>query len=222
MPLLAPLLVLATFSATFERKVIEHYSQEITRGTVYYQAPGKVVVEVTDPVNQVMVVKDNSMIIYYPNDRKAFRIKTEHSIPLPFIQGIISMMQEDYGLTGQGFMLVRHEVIRDTLYTSWDPPGKNKKFLGGFILGKIEEKIVYAEAKTPTGKIAAKSFYHDHIRWGGKFIPLKVLSEVYNPSGSLQQQETVIYSNVNFNPVIPDHIVNFKIPDTIPLKEIKW
>lgn len=222
MLLLALVAVLNTFSATFEREVTEHGCQDTTRGEVYYQAPGKVFIDVATPINQVMVVTANLLTIYYPNERKAFRIKTERSIPLPFIQAVIGMMQEDYGLTQQGFRFLRHEARGDTLYTSWDPPEDRKKALGRFVLGSVVEKLVYVQAERPDGKVAVRSFYDDHVRWEGKLIPLKVLSEAYDASGSLQQRETLVYTNVVFNPVIQDRIVHFTIPDSVSVKEMEW
>jgi outer membrane lipoprotein-sorting protein len=212
--------MLNTFSAQVERTLVEHNKEEIVKGIIYYQAPNNVVVEVHTPLEQIMAITDKVMLIYYPNAKKAFRIKSKNPIPPPFIQTIIGAMKEDYGLIKQGYTFIKHEKKGDTLYTYWEPPSKQKKNLGVFILGTLSNKLVYAEAQIPDGTPAVKSFYQKHLQFGDSYIPLDISSEYYNESDIMR--EHIIFSDVKFNPVIPDHILEFKIPDGIPVKEVEW
>jgi len=50
------------------------------------------------------------MLIYYPNAKKAFRIKSKNPIPPPFIQTIIGAMKEDYGL------IIRSRLIGSIIF----------------------------------------------------------------------------------------------------------
>jgi outer membrane lipoprotein-sorting protein len=179
-----------------------------------------VVVEVDTPLEQVMAITDKVMLIYYPNAKKAFRIKSKNPVPPPFIQTILGAMKEDYGLIKQGYTFIKHEKKGDTLHTYWAPPPKQKKILGTFILGTLSNKLVYAEAQTPDGTPAIKSFYRNHLKFGDSYIPLDISSEYYNESEITR--EHITFSDVKFNPVIPDRILNFKIPDGIPTKEVEW
>ena len=211
---------LDTISLKFERKVVQDDSTEIVKGVVYYQAPLKAFIEVQEPVKQIMLVDGEVMLIYYPVEKKAFRIKAKGLIPMPFIQNILSIMKDDYGLTETGYTLTKHERKGDTLYTYWAPPRKLKKHLGKFILGTANGVLVYAEAKNPKGKTAAKSFYKKHIELAGKQFPLEVRSEIFG--GPKRTEEFVTYSEVEFNISLPDRVTSFKLPDSVPVDEVEW
>lgn len=130
-------------------------------------------------------------------------------------------MKEDYGLIEAGYTLVKHEKKGDTIYTYWKPLSKHKKILGIFILGTaLKNKIVSAEAQKPDGKVAVKSVYQKHIKFGEKYIPMEVSTEYYDKSDI--KKEHIIFSDAKFNPTLPDRILNFKIPDSIPVKEVKF
>lgn len=209
-----------TISLKFERKVVQNDSTETAKGIAYYQAPQKVFIDVQDPVSQIMLVNGEVMLIYYPVEKKAFRIKAKGAIPMPFIQGILSVMKDDYGLTEMGYTLTKHEKKGDTLYTYWDPPEKLKENMGKFILGTANGILVYAEARKSKGKATAKSFYSKHIELAGKQFPLEVRSEIVD--GNSRMEESVSYSDVKLNISLPDRVTGFKLPDSVPVEEVEW
>ena len=211
---------LDTLSLGFERKVVQGDYVEIIKGIAYYQAPHKVFIKVEDPIKQIMIVDDDVMTIYYPVEKKAFRIKARGPISMPFVQTILSVTREDYGLSEMGYTLGKHEKKGDTLYTYWNPPRKLKKHVGEFILGTSDGLLIYAEARGPKGKTAAKSFYRKHKELGGRHFPLEVRSEIY--SGANLTEEYVSYTNVKFHITIPDEVSSFKIPHSTPIKEVEW
>ncbi len=210
-----------TISLKFERKVVQNDATEVVKGIAYYQAPQKVFIEVQDPVSQIMSVNGGVMLVYYPVEKKAFRITAKGPIPMPFIQGILSAMKDDYGLTEMGYTLAKHEKKGDTLYTYWDPPKKLKKHMGKFILGTTANgALVYAEARKSKGKATAKSFYSKHIELAGKQFPMEVRSEIVD--GNSRIEEFVSYSDLKLNISLPDKVTGFKLPDSIPVKEVEW
>ena len=134
-------------SLQFQREVTDKDSAETLKGTVYYQPLHKAFIEILEPISQLMVIDGKVMTIYYPVEKKAFRFHGQGPIPMPFIQNILSVMQDDYGLTEMGYSLTKHKTKADTLYTYWDPPKKLKKKLGQFVLGTSKNRLVYAEHK---------------------------------------------------------------------------
>jgi len=209
-----------TLSLKFEREVIQSDSTEIVKGLAYYQSPKKVFIEVQEPISQIMTIDGDVMTIYYPVEKKAFRIKAKGPIPMPFIQTILSVMKDDYGLTEMGYTFANHEKKGDTLYTYWNPPKKLKKHLGKFVLGTADGLLVSAEARGPKGKTVAKSLYSKHTKLGEKYFPLEVRSEIYAESN--RTEEHVTYSDVKFNVSLPAEVISFKIPDSVTVKEIDW
>ena len=209
-----------TISLKFERKVVQNNSTEIIKGIAYYRSPQRVSIEVQQPLKQIMIVEKNVLTIYYPAENKVFRIKSKGPIPMPFIQAILSAMKDDYGLTEMGYNLTKHEKKGNVLYTYWDPPKEHKKQLGRFILGTENGLLNYAEALNPKGKTVIKSFYGKHTEFNGKHFPLEARSEIFE--GSKKNEEYVTYSEVKFNVPLPKEFINFRIPDSVPVKEIEW
>lgn len=212
---------LTTLSLEFTREVTEQDKTEHLAGTLHYDVKeARVVVEVTEPIQQIMIVKDRMLEIYYPVEKKAFRFIAEGRIPLPFIESIIQSTQAEYGLTAIGYTLGKHEIVDKILYTHWHPPEKGKEELGTVILGMSDEKLMTAEVKHPEGYIIAKSLYQNHKKFGNNYIPMKVTSSSYGTKSEILMEEHVVYSNPQTNTKNP--ILSFKIPESISVKVVKW
>ena len=92
--------------------------------------------------------------------------------------------------------------------------------MGKFILGTVNGVLVYAEARKPKEKATAKSFYSKHIELAGKQFPMEVRSEIVD--GASHIEEFVRYSDVEINVSLPEKVSSFRIPDSIPVKEVEW
>ena len=214
---------LKTLSLDFTRELTENGKTEHTAGTLHYDAePARVVVQVKEPLSQIMLVKDKVMEIYYPVKNQAFRFITEGRIPLPFVESILQSTQTEHGLTTIGYSLDRHEIAEEVLYTYWTPPEKAKDKLGTVILGSREDRLISAEVKTPGGNLVAKSSYRNHIKLGNSHIPMEVVSSLYSPQSEVLEHERVVYSNPQFNVQPPNPILQFEIPKSVKVKEVKW
>ena len=97
---------LKTLSLDFTRELTENGETEHIAGTLHYDVKAaRVVVEVTKPLKQIMVVKGKVLEIYYPEQKQAFRFISEGRIPLPFVESIVQSTQAEYGLTAIGYSL---------------------------------------------------------------------------------------------------------------------
>ena len=214
---------LKTLSLDFRRELTEKDKTEHIAGTLHYDVQAaRVVVEVTEPVKQIMVVKDKVLEIYYPVEQQAFRFISEGRVPLPFIESIIQSTQAEYGLTAIGYTLDKHEVVDQILYTYWKPPEKAKDKLGKVVLGMHNDRLISAEIKNPEGYIIGRSRYQNHSKIGINYIPMEVTSSTYGEKSEVLQQEKIVYSNPKVNVEIPNPILNFTIPESVEVKEIKW
>lgn len=214
---------LKTLSLEFTRELTENGKTEHIAGTLHYDVKAaRVVVEVTKPVKQIMVVKDNVLEIYYPVEKQAFRFISEGRVPLPFVESIIQTTQTEYGLTAIGYTLDKHDVVEEVLYTYWKPPEKAKDTLGNVILGMHNDRLISAEVKNPEGYIIGRSRYQNHSKIGINYIPMEVTSSTYGEKSEVLQQEKIVYSNPQANIETPNPILNFTIPESIEVKEIKW
>jgi len=206
-----------TISVEFTREYRETNSKEIIKGKIYYKAPFKTVIKITAPINQWMILEDKEMIIYYPDDKKAFHIiSSVNPFSMPFFRAFIGVVKEDYGLTELGYTLANYETNDNSLISHWNPPKKLSKFLGEFILEFKDNKIIRVELKNPKGKTLSKSLYKNHILYDAIYFPLEISTVLYLELGSTF--EKVIYKNPQFNSLLPKEIVDFKIPGDIEVK----
>ena len=214
---------LKTLSLDFTRELTENGKTEHIAGILHYDVKAaRVVVEVTQPLKQIMVVKDKALEIYYPIEKQAFRFISKGRIPLPFVESIIQSTQAEYGLTAVGYSLEKHDIVDKVLYTYWAPPEKAKEKLGTVILGMRDDRLISAEVKNPKGYIIARSHYQDHSKIGVSYIPMKVTSSTYGPKVEVLQSEHILYSNAQVNVDSPNPMLNFTIPKSVEVKEIKW
>ena len=214
---------LKTLSLNFTRELTENGKTEHIAGTLHYDVKAsRVVVEVTKPIKQIMVVKDKVLEIYYPDQKQAFRFISEGRIPLPFVESIIQSTQAEYGLTAIGYSLDKHDVVDKVLYTYWKPPEKAKGTLGVVILGMRDDKLILAEIKNPAGYIIGRSRYQHHKKIGINYIPMTVTSSTYGEKSEVLQNEQIVYGNPQVNAETRNPILNFTIPKSVEVKEIKW
>ena len=214
---------LNTLSLDFTRELTENDKKETITGTLHYDVKAaRVVVEVTEPLKQIMIVQEEVLEIYYPIENQAFRFIAKGRLPLPFVESILQSTQSEYGLTAIGYSLDKHEIADDVLYTYWTPPEKAKDKLGAVILGSRAGRLISTEVKTPEGKLNAKSYYRNHTKLGDNYIPMEVTSSLYGPESEILEHEHVVYRNPQLNPQPPPPILQFEIPVSAKVKETKW
>ncbi|MXV85879.1 hypothetical protein F4Z98_21195 [Candidatus Poribacteria bacterium] len=214
---------LKTLSLDFTRELTENDKTEHIAGTLHYNVKeARVVIEVVEPLRQIMIIEDNALEIYYPIEKQAFRFISQGRIPLPFVESIIQSTQAEHGLTAIGYSLEKHDIVNGVLYSYWSPPKKAKDTLGPVILGMQDDRLISAEVKNPKGYIIARSHYQNHSKVGMNYVPLMVTSSTYREKSEVLQREQVIYSNPQVNVEPRNSILDFTIPESIEVKEIKW
>lgn len=209
-----------TMAVEYTRAITEGRTAEVVKGKLFYQEPKRIVIKVTDPINQWMVLEDNKMLIYYPNEQKAFRFSSKPPFSLPIFQAFVGSIKNDLGLSGAGFKLVRHEVIGDTLLTYWAPPDKIKKIMGNTTVGQIKDVFSFIEVHNAKGEKLAKTTFNNHLKYNDTYFPMEITSISYQEKDSII--EKVTYSNPQFNVPLPQNITNFTLPTNVKIKEVEW
>ena len=214
---------LKTLSLDYTRELTENNKTDTTAGSLHYNVKAaRVVVEVTEPLKQIMIVKNKVLEIYYPVERQAFRFISEVRVSPPFVESIIQSTQAEYGLTAIGYSLDKHEIADDVLYTYWTPPEKANDKLGAVILGMRGDRLVSTEVKNPDGDIIARLDYQNHSKIGINFIPMTVTSSTYGAKSEVLQHERIVYSNPQANADPPNPMIKFTIPESVKVKVVKW
>ena len=210
-------------SMDFTRELTENNNTERTIGFLHYNfKTARVVVEVTEPIKQIMIVKDNVLEIYYPAELQAFRFISPGRVPLPFVESIIQSTQTEFGLSTIGYSLDEHVIVADMLYTYWTPPKKVKDKIGAVILGMRDNRLFSTDVKNPQGDIIANSQYQNHRKVGMHFIPMTVNSKTYGANSEVFQHERIAYSNPRANEETPNPMLNFTVPESVNVRVVKW
>lgn len=214
---------LKNLSLDFTREITEDGKKEKIEGTLHYDVDKwRVVLDVKKPIKQIMVANENKLEIYYPDQKQAFRFISEGPVPLPLVETIIHSTQAEYGLTALGYTLNTHDIVDKILYTYWNPPEKAKDKLGTVILGVQNERLISAEVKNPKEIVVARTLYQKHKRIGITYIPMQVTASTYGEKSEVIRFEKIVFSNPKANLEKPDPILNFTIPLSVKVKEIKW
>ncbi len=212
---------------TLEVEFIRQYSEgekdkETTKGKIYYKAPAWVFIKVNHPLNQWIIIRKNEMLIYYPDDKKAFRIQSNLRalFSLPFFQVLICTTKEDFGLSELGYTMNDYKIEESSLISDWRPPESIKAFLGTITLVFQDNKITLFESKKQNEEIFSRSTFSKHVLFGTINFPLEVSTEKYFESYSVLDH--IVYISPKFNIPISKEIMNFNIPETVHINTIEW
>jgi len=212
---------LQTLSLDFQRITEETGKpKEVVSGHLYFQQPFWMYVDVVSPVHQIMLSEKRQLLIYYPKEKNAFRIRTKKDNPPIFVQGLLASLKEDYGLEKMGYKLTAHKTLEDTLVTIWSPPKDKAKVLGQFVLKIANNRLVEASTQSANGKTKTISTYRQYVKIGRFSLP-QVITTITDDSWH-RKKEVLSYRNIRLNISIPDSLLKFTLPKTIPVKELKW
>ncbi len=206
-----------TLSGTLHRELVDRGISEVIWGEFYYAFPDYFYLHVKHPVNQIVSFRKGSMVIFYPDERKAFEMKSDRHLSLPFVQAF-QVLSSDLGLSKLGYELIAKEDKADTLVTRWVPKGK--KPVGGVVIKKVKGMILSLTVLNRDGEKVAETFYNDYSRYGSVDIPKTIISLSHAQGDTLR--ETITYGDVKLNLELPEDIADFRLPEGVKAEVIEW
>jgi outer membrane lipoprotein-sorting protein len=209
-----------TIEVDFKREVIYKEKTELSNGQLYFQQPSKIWVKVNSPVNQIMIIDDKEMKIFYPAENIAFRIISKKSFDLPFFHYFISAADEDFGLTKMGYTFQNYERNGNKFISYWAPPKYLSKIFSKFVLEYVNKKISRIEIIGTADKSIIKTSFKNHIQYGITFFPLEIQIDYF--IDPIISSEKIVFLNSRFNNNLPLDIINIKIPSNTTIKDIEW
>lgn len=129
-------------------------------------------------------------------------------------------MKEDFGLCDRGYTLSDHKVKEDTLITYWRPSRRLSKTIENLRLVYVNNKIISSEVKKIDGEFMLKSSFERHLDYGEYSFPMEISTTIL--MGEDTVFEKIMYKNLYFNDSLPEEVKNFKIPEDIETREIRW
>jgi len=190
------------------------------KGTLFH-LNNRIIIKVTKPILQFMVIDSTTTLIYNVNEQAAFEMRSRSPAVLPFFQLFIGLFQNNRITLPPEFRMETSTVKNDTLFTSWVPNPKIRRFQGRFETAYYKDRPVIARINDKKGTILSEiRFSHDTLI-SGRPVPLRMHSTMIQPGGG------TLYENIEFcrlaaDKNIPAEISGFKIPSHIPVKVLEW
>ncbi len=167
-----------------------------------------------------MQLEGHTILVYYPDEEKAFRISSRDPAVLPFFEAFLGVSQGISVLSDLGFELYKNELKEGILTTYWTPPQSLADRLGHFVLRMEKNKIISTELRDKDGKTVVSTVFEDHVKHGSIFFPMVVTTTRFQETGNAI--EKVTYDNPVFDEPLPPGIVDFQIPRNVQVKELQW
>lgn len=170
--------------------------------------------EVFSPVSQLMWIKQDTVDIYYPEEKKLFRIISTDTLPTQNTS-VSHMFNLDFEhqLHTAGFKVTKSENKGDTLLLYW-----KKQNLPEIITGSIGEDFVLYRTSGRGWSLEVKLWDYRNI--DGKRYPHLMRSKL--KKGKLTRIEELRLKEVEVDVALPSYLADFKIPKDAEVKIVEW
>lgn len=189
---------------------------EIVSGKFYYAPNGLLLFSVLKPIEQIFTFNSDTLILFYPKEKLAFKIKSANPI-FAISSNAPFMYKEKLDLTRLGFMFVKKKKSVDTLYSYWVP--NNRSIIETIVLGEVSNKLISIEIKDKRNQFV-KVIYGEFIEYNNFNIPTDIYSMQSFKVDTLIEHYR--YQNLQFNVQLPDSILYFSLPEGCQIKEVMW
>lgn len=199
-------------------KALKNNTETVT-GTLY-QSGDRIIINVTAPVAQFVVIDSASTLIYNPGERSAIQFHRRNTVVMPLFQTFLGFLQNDQIAPPPGFIMGTSERQGDSLRIRWVPEPRKTSLHGRFETIYCKDKPVRAGMYDKRGNLIYSQRFSRDLLVHGHHVPLLISSQTLQDSDTLN--ETVLFSNFAAEEVVPDEILRFKIPADVPIKDIEW
>jgi hypothetical protein len=211
---------LHTLSVDFVRRSGSADAQEVVRGTLFFQAPQRVLLRVSEPTLQWSEFSERSLLIYYPLERRAFRFVSRNRLLIPFARSFLGFLRPDFGLADAGFRLRESRRRGELLLTVWDPPRPLRSLISQALVGTDRGGPVFLQLDDRQGRLASRTEYSEPRQAGGLTFPGRVV--VVQRTAEGESREESFYANHRVNEPWPPEAADFRLPEDVPVEELQW
>jgi hypothetical protein len=210
---------ISTLVIDFKRQYVQNDRKELVEGTIFYHNGVRTVVRVIAPVQQWMVLDGDTMILYYPESKTAFRITHSNPFYLPFLQTMLGAASTDFGLEKLDFRIERNENHNDTVHYYWKAPRRLKKAISAAHVTYTRGKLLNVEFLGKKGALMIATKCWNHYEWKGLNIPLELSIRINQTRAQITEE--VHFGVPSINTALPGDITSFKIPFGVEIKEVE-
>lgn len=183
----------------------------------FYVHPGRrTVLNVVRPLHQIMIFLPETLVIYYPEQRRLFYIRSKHTL---FAGGVQSSQLGERNLKEMGFMFVGDVRRGDTTVKVYKHPESKVKVK----LLTLSGKVVGFRTYDPKGsEVMRVDFEGVREIYRGFNFPSRVIITVKGERGNTT--ETFTYYSVRTVPTssVPDYVKSFEPPKDAQITYRGW
>jgi hypothetical protein len=200
-------------------------TKEVVKGNLYVVNERVLIFEVSDPVNQLMWFKPDTVDIYYPDEKKLFRILSHDTLPTQktSISGVFNMDFE-HQLHLAGLKVYKARRSADTIMFYWEfkqasrNTSRNTRNTPEIVTGRIGEDFVLYRTQTKGLKIEFQLGKYETL--GAKRYPSFLRSVV--EQGRMKKIEELRLAGVKTDAPLPNYLADFRIPADATIKTVQW
>lgn len=194
-------------SASFELS-IEATSDSHASGRLYFQAPDRLLLNVEQPVQQVMLYEGGSMRMYYPQSGRTIRFEDSPLEGLVFFGAFLRATLRHGDPSVDGFELAGSRFAGDSLYMTYRPPEGVRTHVGEMRSVFAQDRLIYSLVTDREDALMARTDYNDYETHGLLMIPTRVRVRMFE-QGICTYEERVRFTDVQVN-------AGFELEDFIP------
>ena len=197
-------------SGSFTRSLKFGLKKEVVKGKFYVIPEEKIVFEVDSPIHQFLTFKADTMILYYPEDSVAFKIRSS----LTFSSTGLNYVKYDFGkkLKEHGFVFLKKEIKGDTTKHFWAHPD-SKISVSFSIVNKLIQSFTVESDKGDTLLLLNIGDY--------LFLGDSINFPTYIRTVSNDFSEEIFLNDIKLVEP-PDFIINFRIPKGVKIVKKGW
>ncbi len=203
------------------KKIVREDKKEIdnVEGIMYFIGGENILIKVTKPINQIILINNFTNTFYYPDEKNAVMIIYSKPVVSRTKMQFDLFGKEDMGFSDIGYKIEKSYKSNDILISIWTPPEKFKKQLGKVELGMKKNKIVLNKTYSPDGKLISIAEFDNFYYINKINIPGKIKTTIFDKK---VKEEEVTYIDPKINIELPAEIKNFKLPENTKIKETEW
>lgn len=202
--------------AGFERVVKEMGKSESVEGELYFLSPVRIFVKVRSPVKQILYLQRDILTIYYPEEKKGFRMRSKNFFQVPFASSLANIRIESV-LSQAGYKKTKEKKRGNEVMEVWKP---GKKGITGEIRLRRSKGVLRTLEVELKGVGKFITSYEDYVEVGNREVPrrIHVVSEVKGR----RSEEEIRFSMLKVLERIPPEIEGFRIPSGVKVEEIEF
>jgi hypothetical protein len=186
----------------------------------FYSINGRMVIKVSSPITQFMLVDSLCTLIYNPLEQTGVQIRRKNRAFLPCFHAFMGFFSRVTAVPGLNFHIKGTQKRNDSLYTQWVPDDRKSSFNGRIETVHYKDTPVRTSTYDGKSRLMYEMLYSHDTLIDGHHIPMHIATvEVWKNN---TVREDVFFSKLAVGKTIPSEILHFKIPSEIPIKVIEW